>query len=503
MIESIEATRRGSPSQAEIDLFQQHALAIYRRTDRMFAALMVLQWVAAIVAVCWVSPRTWDGLHSAPHPHVMMAIFGGGLLASLPVAMAIRMPGRALTRYVIASSQVLFSSLLIHVTGGRIETHFHIFVSLAFLAAYRDWKVLVPATLIIIVDHGVRGIWWPESVFGIATASHWRWLEHAAWVLFEDLVLAFTIQQSVREMRALALHTVQLEQARQVAEEASNIKGQFLASMSHELRTPLNGVIGMTELLADSPLSERQRRFVNACQSSGTLLLRLINDILDFSKIESGHLELDSHVFELQQLLEDVMAGMPLRLCKKNVHLACYQDELTPLYLLGDSHRLRQVLVNLLGNALKFTEEGEITLRVARQQASGDRVTLRMSIEDTGIGIPADRLDRLFQSFSQVDGSIRRKYGGSGLGLSISKAIVDALGGEIGVESRAGIGSRFWFAVTFPVASETEASELERSATPWCDVDDAPISQELPVLAVPFVQIATESVSSVPSSSSF
>ncbi|WP_417750133.1 ATP-binding protein [Rosistilla oblonga] len=495
MIDSIESTRKSAPSQAERALFDLHALAIYRRTDRMFAYLMVLQWVVAIAAAYWFSPRTWDGVQSSMHPHLLMAIFGGGLLASLPVALAWRMPGHAITRYVIAISQVLFSSLLIHITGGRIETHFHIFVSLAFLAAYRDWKVLAPATLVIIVDHVIRDIWWPESIFGVATASHWRWLEHAAWVLFEDLVLAFTIRQSIREMRALALHTVQLEQARQVAEEASCVKGQFLASMSHELRTPLNGVIGMTELLADSPLSERQRRFVNACQSSGALLLRLINDILDFSKIEAGHLELEEHPFELQQLIEDVMSGMPPRLHERDVQLICRQDDSTPLHLLGDSHRLRQVLVNLLGNALKFTERGEITLRTERQHISDDRVTLLFSIEDTGIGIPADRMDRLFQSFSQVDSSIRRKYGGSGLGLSISKAIVHAIGGEIGVESHEGLGSRFWFAVNLR-RDHDATNEFDSPAMPPSSFEVQPAPRHVAPAQVPFVPEAAVSLPS-------
>ncbi|QDS86053.1 Signal transduction histidine-protein kinase BarA [Rosistilla ulvae] len=445
--------------------FQRHALAIYRRTDRMFAGLMVLQWAAIIIAACWFSPRTWDGMQSAPHPHVLMAIFGGGLLASLPIAMALLKPGRLSTRFVVAASQLLFSCLLIHVTGGRIETHFHIFVSLAFLAAYRDWKVLVLATLVMIADHAIRGIWWPESVFGVANTSPWRWTEHAAWVLFEDLVLLITIRQSVREMHALAFHTVQLDEARRAAEEANCVKGEFLASMSHELRTPLNGVIGMTELLADSQLSDRQRRFVNACRSSGTLLLRLINDILDFSKLESGRMELDEQPFDLRQLLDDVMAGMPLRLQEKDVQLRCHLDSSAPRHLEGDSDRLQQVLVNLMGNALKFTECGEVALRVEVQEASADRVALLFSIQDTGIGIPRNRLDRLFQSFSQVDGSIRRKYGGSGLGLSISKSIVDALGGQIGVESEPGVGSRFWFTAVFRRELAARETDIGASAT--------------------------------------
>jgi hypothetical protein len=169
-------TSAGALSAAAEKNFEDHARSICVRTDRMFAVLMVLQWIGGIVMACLVTPRTWNGAQSQLHPHLIMAIVGGGLLAALPVVMALAIPGRLSTRMVIASSQMLFSVLLIDLSGGRIETHFHVFGSLAFLAAYRDPRVLVPATLIVALDHLVRGVWWPESVFGVASASNWRWL---------------------------------------------------------------------------------------------------------------------------------------------------------------------------------------------------------------------------------------------------------------------------------------------------------------------------------------
>lgn len=193
------------------ELFRQSQLAIYQRTDRLFARLMVFQWLAAIVAAVWISPRTWIGATSQVHIHVWAGILIGGAIASLPVFLAWKMPGQALTRQVIGVAQVLFSALFIHLTGGRIETHFHVFGSLAMLAFYRDRKVLLSATVIVALDHMLRGVLWPQSVFGVVTASYWRWLEHAGWVLFEDAFLLLSIRQGLAEMLGVAQRQASLE----------------------------------------------------------------------------------------------------------------------------------------------------------------------------------------------------------------------------------------------------------------------------------------------------
>ncbi len=192
-------------------LFGEHQQIIYRRTDRLFAALMPLQWLAAIATAFWISPLTWTGTTSRTHPHVYAAIFLGGLITTLPVALAVFCAGSAVTRYVIAVGQMLMSALLIHLTGGRIETHFHVFGSLAFMAFYRDWRVFVPATAVVAADHKMSRIFWPQSVFGILVANPWRWLEHAGWVLFEDTFLLIACTQSIREMRDIARQRAQLE----------------------------------------------------------------------------------------------------------------------------------------------------------------------------------------------------------------------------------------------------------------------------------------------------
>jgi hypothetical protein len=184
--------------------FSEHWGDVSIRVDRIFAVLMAVQWLAGIAAALIISPRTWIGAASSTHLHVWAAILLGGAISALPIALVLIHPGRPLNRYVIAVAQGLWSALLIHLTGGHLETHFHVFASLAFLSLYRDWRVFVPATVVIAADHLLRGLFWPESVYGIADASAWRWLEHAGWVICEDIVLIVACVQSRREMRLQA-----------------------------------------------------------------------------------------------------------------------------------------------------------------------------------------------------------------------------------------------------------------------------------------------------------
>ena len=182
------------------ELVEEHQNRIYTQTSRLFTILMSLQWVAGVAAALWISPRTWVGSTSQVHLHVWLAVLLGGAITSLPVLLTILHPTKAVTRHAVAIGQMLMSALLIHLTGGRIETHFHVFGSLAFLAYYRDWRVLVSATIVVAVDHAVRGIYFPQSVFGILTASPWRWVEHAGWVIFENVILVKMCLEGVREM---------------------------------------------------------------------------------------------------------------------------------------------------------------------------------------------------------------------------------------------------------------------------------------------------------------
>ncbi len=242
-----------------------------------------------------------------------------------------------------------------------------------------------------------------------------------------------------------------LRKAKEEAESANRAKSEFLANMSHEIRTPLNAILGMTELVLDTSLSEGQREYLQLVHESGEALLWIINDILDFSKIEAGRVELYPESFDLRESLGDAVRSLAVRAHRKGIELACHIPPHIPRHLVGDVGRLRQVIVNLVGNAVKFTERGEVIVEVECPEQTDRDCLLKFSVRDTGIGIPPEKLDLIFAPFEQADNSTTRRYGGTGLGLSISSRLVELMEGKIGATSRLGVGSTFYFTCRFPV----------------------------------------------------
>lgn len=446
------------------ELFARDRDQVFRTTDRWFAALMTFQWLAGIAAAVWIAPRTWSGSMSQVHLHVWAAVFLGGAISLFPIFMALTRPGRRETRYTIAVGQMLTSALLIHLTGGRIETHFHVFGSLAFLAVYRDWTVLVPATIVVAVDHFARGVFWPQSVYGVLSTSVWRSFEHASWVVFENIFLVASCRRGVREMWQIAERQALLEAADQT-------KSEFLATISHEIRTPMNGIFGMTELALDTTDDGDRRDFLLRTRACAASLMQILNDVLDFSKIEAGHCELERVVFRLDAVLDGVLDTLAVDADRRGLELIGSIAPGSPLHVLGDPGRLRQILVNLGNNALKFTEHGEVEMRL-ETVVVGDRLRLVGSVRDTGIGISPDKQGAIFESFTQAHAGDPRNFGGTGLGLAIVQRLVRAMDGSVTVTSAVDQGTTFVFTVVLEPLVDVDDASLRLDGIRALVIDD-------------------------------
>lgn len=575
----------------------------HERTDQLFSLLFVFQWLAAIAIASIYALRTWPGEAGLIRDHVLAAIFIGGLVNLAPAMLAWLRPGETRTRYCVAAAQMFSSALLIHLSGGRTETHFHIFGSLALLAFYRETRILYLATSIVVIEHLLRGFFLPLWVSGAVSASPWTTLEHIGWVLFENAFLWIAIRQSLRETKKSAaaqaaleeakvkteasvasrsvelaeknqflevlLNTIQagivacdakgnvtlmnrflrrmhglpetgagmpaseillqdlglhnaggdpilrpeetplfralhgeivrdmeivaapnghqprtmlasgqaivdtngnklgavivfhdiserkqaeceLRKAKETAEAAVRARSEFLARMSHEIRTPMNGVMGMTELLLSSVTDREQRDRIETIRASGETLLTIINDILDFSKIDAGEMSFEEIAFNLGDAVNSTLKMFAHSAKKKGLTLTSSIAPDIRLGRRGDPVRLRQILTNLVGNAIKFTSHGGISIAVRLPEDNRDADLVEFVVDDTGIGIRPEDCQRLFHAFVQADGSTTRRFGGTGLGLTICRQLVEKMGGIIEAVGVPGKGSTFRFTARLP-----------------------------------------------------
>lgn len=447
---------------------------IKKRSDKLMNYFLLSFFCAGLLLAFYFD--TW-----------LIAIGVGGVSLLAYYSVKFLFAGSNLYQYVLSVVLALFMAQYIYQMHGLFEMHFFAFIGSAVLITYQNWKLQIPMLVVVALHHGILGylqnsgmqeVYFTQVPFfdlqtfvihiilaGIIffTCGLWSYQlkkyneKQAAQTLAMTNLQkeAILMQERRRNEEALELAYLNAEKARMEAEQANQAKSIFLATMSHEIRTPMNGVMGMASLLAETRLNEQQRQYTETIATCGESLLNVINDILDFSKIESGNMELEWEDFNLRNCIEDVLDIFGTRAAQSGIDLLYKIEDGVPEQIMGDDLRLRQIITNLIGNALKFTHKGEVFVGVKlAEQSTEDEVVLRFEVRDTGIGIPSNKLERLFRAFSQVDSSTTRKYGGTGLGLAISEKLVKLMEGEIGVDSVPQEGSTFYFTIKTAVGKK-------------------------------------------------
>jgi signal transduction histidine kinase len=500
------------------ELLTEYQVSQWKRTDRMFAVLLVLQWFACVVVAVCLSPRAWEGLESHIHPHIWAAVYLGGLIAACPVVLVIVRPGETMTRMVIAVAQMMHSALLIHLSGGRIETHFHVFGSLAFLSFYRDWRVLIPATIVVALDHALRGIFWPESVFGVAAASHWRWLEHAGWVVFEDIILVWACVRGAKELATLASRQAELEAtnlrveaeiARQTArlesvsqELISTARRAGMAEIATGVLHNVGNVLNTVNVSASVALDKLKGSEISSLVKVGEMLQTNQADLPAFLTTDERGKHLPAFLIELSECLSREHTGLvdelrtvatgldhikeivsaqqhhaksgnarirvsPADLFEKaigmdlggstNENLTIVRDFALIPPVVMDKHKVLQILINLLSNAKKA---------VIASSRSDKRIELSTrKIDSGGKGVirfevrdngVGIRPDHLAKIFAH---GFTTRVEGHGFGLHSAANAAGEMGGKLTVASD-GLDRGATFTLELPLADLSSVEQL-------------------------------------------
>lgn len=429
------------------DLKNDHA----RQTDKLFAKIMIFQWFASIVIAFAISPKTWSGESSSIHPHIMASIVLGGVISLFACGVAFSWPGKKTTRHFIAVSQMLMSALIIHVSGGRVESHFHVFGSLAFLAFYRDPAVLITASVVTAADHFLRGMYWPMSAYGEAVVSEWRWLEHGAWVIFEDFFLIISCLQDNKNLHILSERQASLEEINSrieaeitertqelaeqreltLAKEKMAGLGEMAAGMAHEINNPVAFIKLSSEQLEDvlgdeTPDIELCREMTVNIQNTATRIGAIIRSLKSFARDGAEDPMVPTKV---NQIIEDTLILCSEKFRNRNVHL---KYEKFPETLVVDCRavQISQIVLNLLQNSLDAVENlPEKWVEISFEDSDEE---IKLFVTDSGNGIPEHIRDKILQPFFTT-----KEVGkGTGLGLSISRNIMSAHKGSIDIDTK-------------------------------------------------------------------